>query len=58
MSRQDTYGKRQVVTATFLTDIGWRKVDGDVGSGWLETDVTHGRTDTVITLLDGCIGQS
>ena len=55
---EDADGKGQVVAAALLADIRRREVDGDVGSGRLEADIPHGRTDTVVTLLDGGIGQS
>jgi hypothetical protein len=58
MGSEDADGKRQVVATALLTYVGWTEVDGDIGGRWLETDVAHGRSDTVITLPDGCVGQT
>ena len=58
MSRQDTDSQGQVVAAALLADISRTEVDGQVGGRWLEADIRHGGTDTVITLLDSGVCQT
>ena len=55
---EDADGQRQVVAAAFFPDVGWREVDGEIGGGRLEAVVGDSCTDTVITLLHGCISQA
>ena len=58
VSGKDSDGQRQVVATALFPDIGWREIDGDVGSRRLEADIPHSRTDTVVTLLDCGVGKS
>ena len=58
MGSEDADGQRKVVATAFLPDIGRREVDGKICGGWLEAVVGNGGTNTIITLLHGCVGQA
>ena len=54
---QDPQRDRQVVSRTFLADIRWRHVHGDLVSRVVELAITQSRDDAFMTFLHRTIGQ-
>ena len=55
---KNTYGNGQIITRTFLAQIGRSKINYDMSRGLLETAVQNSRARAKITLADSTVGQS
>ena len=58
LGSKNTYGNGQIITRTFLAQIGRSKINYDMSRGLLETAVQNSRARAKITLADSAVGQS